>query len=108
MPDRRQPQQNDLLELLQRIIADCQHPARLLELYYWSAEPELAEVMRQYIALSDEARIALHAFLKQAGGDAGSVLVRITPEGEMVISLPEAAEFARQLAKSGIRPPIVH
>lgn len=105
---RRHSQRHELTEVLKRIVADCRHPARLVELYYWSAEPELAEVMRQYIALPDEVRAALHAFLMLVADDPGSVILRITGEGEMVLSSPAAAELARKLEKPGIRPPMVH
>ena len=61
MMDR--PQEPRLAGLLRRIVEECPHPARLIELYYWSAEHELADVMRQFIALSPEVRATLHAFL---------------------------------------------
>jgi hypothetical protein len=95
-------------QLLKRIIADCQDPARLIELYYWSVEPELAEVMRQYLALPDEVRSALHAFLMLVANDPGSVTHRITADGEVILSSPATAEAARNLAKPGVRPSVVH
>jgi len=98
----------DLTELLKRIVADCQDPARLVELYYWSAEPELAEVMRQYIVLPDEVRAALHAFLMLVANDPGSVSLRITGNGEMVLSSPATVEIAQDLVEAGVRPPVVH
>src|SRR5712692_7706785 len=101
-------QQQALIELLKRIVADCQDPARLVELYYWSAEPELAEVMRQYMALPDQVRAALHAFLMLVANDAGSVTHRITGEGEMILSSPATAELARDFAEASVRPPVVH
>jgi hypothetical protein len=96
-----------LTELLKRIAADCRDPARLVELYYWSAEPELAEVMRQYMALPDEVRAALHAFLMLVANDPGSVTHRITGEGEIILSSPATAEVARNL-EACVRPPVVH
>jgi hypothetical protein len=96
-------------ELLKRIAADCRDPARLVELYYWSAEPELAEVMRQYMALSEEVRAALHAFLMLAN-DPASVTHQITNEGDMILSSPATAEVARNLADIAdidARPPVV-
>ena len=97
-----------LTELLKRIAADCRDPARLVELYYWSAEPELAEVMRQYMALPDEVRAALHAFLMLVANDPGSVTHRITGEGEMILSSPATAEVARNLVEATVRPAVVH
>ncbi len=108
MTQRRHPQQHELTELLKRIVADCRHPARLVELYYWSAEPELAEVMRQYVALPDEVRASLHAFLMLVADDPGSVTLRITGKGEMILASPAAAELAGRLGKPGVWPPAVH
>ena len=81
MTDRADEQQ--LTGLLKRIVDECRHPARLIELYYWSAENELAEVMRQYIALPPEVRAALHAFLLLAKDEPGSVTTRIGARGEL-------------------------
>lgn len=106
--DGLEPSTCELTELLKRIVADCRDPARLVELYYWSAEPELAEVMRQYIVLPTEVRAALHAFLMLVANDPGSVTHRITGEGEMILSSPATAEVARNLAMVGERPPVVH
>ncbi len=96
MTDRADEQQ--LTGLLKRIVDECRHPARLIELYYWSAENELAEVMRQYIALPPEVRAALHAFLLLAKDEPGSVTTRIGARGELTLSAPAAVELARRLA----------
>ena len=77
-----------LAGLLKRIVEECPHPARLIELYYWSAEHELADVMRQFIALSPEVRASLHAFLMVVKDDPGSVTVQIAQNGEMTFSAP--------------------
>ena len=83
--------------------------ARLIELLYWSAEHELADVMRQYIGLSADVRAAWHAFLMLAKNDPGSVTVRIAENGEMTFSSPAAVELARQLgAPAAARPPFLH
>jgi len=97
-----------LTDLLKRMVADCRHPARLVELYYWSAEPELAEVMRQYVALPEEVRASLHAFLMLAADDPGSVNLRISSDGEMILSSSATEELARKLVRPGIGPPVVH
>jgi hypothetical protein len=99
MTDRADEQQ--LTGLLKRIVDECRHPARLIELYYWSAENQLAEVMRQYIALPPEARAALHAFLLLTKTEPGCVTARIGANGELTLSAPAAAELARRLAGGG-------
>lgn len=53
----------ELTALLHRLVSVSQSSERLIELYYWSLDPELAEVMRHYITLPNEPRNALRAFL---------------------------------------------
>ena len=103
-----QPQDRPLNGILKRIIEDCPHPGRLLELYYWSSERELAEVMRQYVGLSPDVRAALHAFLMLAKDKPDTVTVRIASNGELTFSSPAVADLARKLGTSDERPAILH
>jgi hypothetical protein len=97
-----------LAGVLKRIVEECPHPARLIELYYWSGEHELADVMRQYIALSPEVRAALHAFLMLVKDEPGSVTVEIAANGEMTFSAPVVEELAKKIASPGRPPPFLH
>ena len=106
MAEHHQQRDEEVRALLERIVAECADPARWIELYYWSAEPQLAEVMRQYIALSGEARSALHAFL--AAGDPGSITVRISPQGEMIWSFAEPTGLTNEAPMLCIPPSVVH
>jgi hypothetical protein len=103
-----QPEERPLNGVLKRIVEDCPHPGRLIELYYWSSERELADVMRQYIALSAEVRAALHAFLLLVKDAPGSVTVRIADNGELAFSAPAAEELARKMANGSPPPPFLH
>ena len=87
------PDDHDLTDLLQKVVKRCDDPARLFELYYWSQEPELAEVMRQFIAMPDEARSALGAFFSMAKGHVESVTVAVSPAGEVTLSSPVVSEL---------------
>jgi hypothetical protein len=102
------PDEQHLAGLLKRILEECPHPARLIELYYWSAEHQLAEVMRQYVGLSADVKAALHAFLMLVKDDPGSVTVRIAPNGEMTFSCPAGEELARKIANAGPPRPFLH
>jgi hypothetical protein len=97
-----------LTGVLKRIVEECPSPARLIELYYWSAEHELAEVMRQYIALSPEVRAALHGFLMLVKDEPRSVTVQIGENGEMTFSAPAAVELAKKIANPDAPPPFLH
>ena len=94
-------QTHPLTDLLNRIVADCQYPERLVELYYWSAEPDLVEVMRHYLALPAEARAALHIFLSLSADDPNSVKVRAVRSGELRLSSRAAAELPDRVARQG-------
>ena len=95
-----QSEEPRLAGLLKRLVEECPHPARLIELLYWSAEHELAEVMRRYIGLAPDVRAALHDFLMLAKDEPGSVTARIARNGELTLSSPAAAELARKLGCS--------
>ena len=92
------------VDLLSRIVAECDDPARLIELFYWSAEPELAEVMRNYIALPEDVRAILHAFLALAAHEPGSVTVRTVRAGEMTLSTPATTKLAERIAHHQVAP----
>ena len=103
-----QPEEQQLASVLKRIVEECPHPARLIELYYWSGEHQLADVMRQYIALAPEVRATLHAFLMLVKDEPGSVTVEIATNGEMTFSAPAAEELAKRMAGPGQPPPFLH
>jgi hypothetical protein len=103
-----QPHESPLAGVLKSIAEECPHPARLIELYYWSAEHELADVMRQYIALAPEVREALHAFLMLVKDQPGSVTAQIALNGELTFSAPAAVELARRMAGPGAPSPFLH
>lgn len=79
--------QASLRTVVDQIVA-TKDPARLIEICYWSAEPELAEVMRQFIALPELPKNALVAFFAMARGNADSVVVTVGPMGEVTLSSP--------------------
>jgi hypothetical protein len=103
-----QPDEQQLSGLLKRLLEECPHPARLIELYYWSAEHELAEVMRQYVGLAADVRAAFHAFLMLVKDDPGSVSVRIDTNGELTFSCPAGEELAKKMAGDGPPRPFLH
>jgi hypothetical protein len=106
MTDR--PQEPPLAGLVKRLAEECPHPARLIELFYWSAEHELAEVMRQYVGLPTEVRAALHGFLMLTKDDPGAVTARIAANGELAFSAPVVVELARKLSAPDARPVFLH
>lgn len=106
MTDRQDDQK--LTGVLKQLVEECPHPERLIELFYWSTEPDLAEVMRHYVGLSTEVRAALFAFLVLVKGEPGAATVRIGANGEMTFSSPAVAELARKIVDPGISPTFLH
>lgn len=78
----------NLRAVLKRLAATCSEPARLLELCYWSEEPELLAVLRHYVNLPEGARDALRAFLAITADCPETVEVRLTAEGDVRLTSP--------------------
>jgi hypothetical protein len=93
---------DELAELLQRLIDHCCNPARLIELYYWSVEPELAAVMRQYTSLPANPRTALRAFLSMTKDCSESISVTVGQDGQITLSSPIVSELMYTMTQNPI------
>jgi hypothetical protein len=98
-PDNMLSTDGELTKLLHDLVDRCEKPAQLLEILYWYEETELAEVMRQFLALPAAAQSALHAFLVMTEGSSGSVTVTVGPSG-FTLSSPTITEYIRTLTHS--------
>ena len=83
---RRSHSESDVARVLHQLINNCKNPERFIELYYWSQEPELAEFMRNFVAMPDAAKSTLQAFLHLAEGNLQSVEVVVSPRGDITLS----------------------
>ena len=83
---RRRSQRTEIVQLISRLAINCKNPARILELFYWSREPELAEIMRNIIGLPDEAKTTLHAFFRLAESDPKSISVTVNADGDLTLT----------------------
>jgi hypothetical protein len=81
-----EPAENEaeLQEIIEAIIVDCGSPARVLELYYWSQESDLWEMIRALVNLPAPVRTKLSAFLMMAT-DRDQVSARIGQSGELTL-----------------------
>jgi hypothetical protein len=91
-PNREGSTDHDLTNLLHNLVDRCTKPAQLVEILYWHEEAELAEVMRQFLALPAAAKSALHAFLVMTRDNASSVTVTFGMTG-LTLSSPLIAEY---------------
>jgi len=105
---RERQDDETLAGVLKQLVEDCQNPARLIELFYWSTEPDLAEIMRDYVGLSPEGRAALYAFLLLVKVEPGGATVKIAANGEMTFSSPAVAELARKIVDPRISATFLH
>lgn len=79
--------------VLRELVEVCPHPARLLELCYWSAEPELLETLHGYIGLPEQPREALRAFLTMVADCPDTVRVQVSRNGDVTLSSPVIAQL---------------
>ena len=83
--------------VLREIVECCPHPSRLLELYYWSAEPELLATLHRYINLPQQPREALQAFLTMVADCPDSVNVQVSRNGAITLSSPVIARLMSKM-----------
>ena len=86
--------------LIQTLAHGCDTPAKVLELYYWSREPGLLEVIRAIAAMREDARAAIEAFMALAG-DVRSVSAALDARGVLTLASDDATRtvaLARYLA----------
>ena len=56
----------EVKDIISQIVARCD-PARMMELYYWSQEPGLLEIMRAIACMPEATREALESFIAISG-----------------------------------------
>ena len=91
---RKEPEQDepDIREVVRRLMTTIRSPARIVELYYWSQERHLRDLMRSFVMLPPRTQEVLLAFL-QLTTDPGLVNASIDAEGRMILSSPQATEL---------------
>jgi hypothetical protein len=76
--------------LIRTLVAGCGSPAEALELYYWSREPGLVEIIRGIAMMPEETRAALEAFIALAR-ETKSVMAALDRRGVLTLASVEAA-----------------
>jgi len=64
--------------VLRELAETCPDPGKLVELYYWSAEPDLLKALHHFLGLPEEAREVLRAFLVMVADCPDTVNVTVT------------------------------
>jgi hypothetical protein len=86
-----QGDETELEHILNSIVVTCGDPARVLELFYWSQEPEVLEIIRSLMSFSKQSRELLCSFLTSVA-DPRSISVEIGLPGQLTLVSPEIAE----------------
>ena len=85
---RSEPQRT--AKLLRSILAEC-GDARLLELYYFSREPDMLDIMRAIAALPEDARAALEAFLA-VSHEPAAITAKWDGAGRLTLASPQVGQ----------------
>jgi hypothetical protein len=73
------------------LAAACGSPAGLLELYYWSREPGMIDIVRALAAMPEPTRAACEAFIALAG-DPRQIEATLDPRGGLTLASPEVSK----------------
>ena len=76
--------------LIRTLVEGCGSPAEALELYYWSREPGLIEVIRGIATMPENTRAAIEAFVALAR-DTKSITAELDSRGVLTLASAEAA-----------------
>lgn len=74
-----------------RILAECGNPAQMFELYYWSREPGMIDLVRGIAAMPEEARAAFEAFVALAR-DPRLIRGVLSAHGELTLVSPDVSQ----------------
>ena len=91
-----------LSSVAQALIAEHPDPATLLEIYYWSQEPGLSNVIRAYMSLPKRTRSVLGAFWRMAENPR-LVSATIDERGRLSLFSPEIVDTLAVMRKAGRR-----
>jgi hypothetical protein len=75
------------------MLAECEDPSRLLELYYFSREPDVLDIMRAVAAMPEEARASLEAFLAMSH-EPTSITAKWDAAGRLTLASPQVGQAA--------------
>jgi len=89
---RREP---SLQEVLRAVLHRAQSPSRMIELYYWSQEEKLCEMIRAIVAMQPQTRELLEAFLSMTAAD--TVTASLDGAGRLTLASQEVSETLDRL-----------
>ena len=88
---------SEIREVIKTIIDAGTDTSRLLELYYWTREPGIIELIRAYLDLPERTQRTLSTYL--LNGRPKTTVATFDPQGRLVLARSSAPELSRPLAK---------
>jgi hypothetical protein len=77
---------NNVWEVIKTLVNGGTDSSRLLELYYWSQEPGIVELVRAYLEMNERTRLTVGNFMLSAHPQ--SIVAALDSEGRLVLSRP--------------------
>jgi len=76
--------------LMRMLLAEAGGASRVLELYYWSREPGMLDIVRAIVAMPEQTRSTLEAFVALAGNPK-AIDADLTSRGTLTLTSPEVS-----------------
>ena len=77
---------DNVWEAIKTLVNGGTDSSRLLELYYWSQEPDIVELVRAYLEMNERTRTTFGNFLLSAHPQ--SIAAAVDGQGRLVLSRP--------------------
>ena len=91
-------QRNDeVRDVIKTIISGGADTSRLLELYYWTREPGIIELIRAYLDLPERTQRSLSTYL--LNGKPKAIVATFDPQGRLVLARSSGTEAPRPSVK---------
>lgn len=95
--DDNHERNNQVRDVIKTIINGGTDTSRLLELYYWTREPGIIELIRAYLDLPERTQRSLSTYL--LNGRPQSIVSSFDPQGRLILARSSAAEMTRPAGK---------
>jgi hypothetical protein len=89
---------NEVREVIKTILDDGADTSRLLELYYWTREPGIIELIRAYLDLPERTQRCLSTFL--LNGRPKGVAGSFDPQGRLILARSATPDMSRPPGKA--------
>ena len=86
-------------EVIKTIAANEGDASRLLEMYYWTREPGIVDLIRAYLELPERAQRQLGGFLRKYKPQ--SIITSIDEQGRLVMTRVDGRPLAQRAKRSG-------